>query len=77
MHPAPAADAVEYFPDGHAVHRTAPDSLRVFVTDPASHTRHSASVGLLAYRPGEQASQRRAPAEEPVSVIEPAGQPAQ
>jgi hypothetical protein len=67
-------DAVEYLPTAHAVHVVAPESVSLFVIDPAAHALHAATLELVEYRPASHAVHVAAPAAPPAFVIEPAKQ---
>jgi hypothetical protein len=58
----------QYFPTPHSAHAVAPTAW--FVIEPEAHSVHA--VGLLEYSPTAHSVQLVAPADEPVSVIEPA-----
>ena len=58
----------------HLLHKLAPVSAPVFVTDPAAHVMHAAKSDAVEYLPATHAVHAVAPVAVPVSVIEPAWQ---
>ena len=72
-----STDDAEYCPAAHAVHVVAPSAEPVFVTEPAAHSVHDATLDAAEYLPAPQAVQAVAPGSAPASVIEPAWHPSQ